>query len=280
METPAVLEELSEASLEAAMRRREEVRLGALIEQVERWRHRDGCFGRALRTDGLSVIAEYKPASPTEGSIRDVSPDEIAELYAPADAISVLTEETKFGGSLRHLAALRERTSQPLLRKDFLTHPYQLLEAKAFGADAVLLIASQLDAKQLRYLREYAESFGLDALVEAHDAEDLDRAVRSGAGIIGINNRNLRAEGLPVDVAVTGELLEATPEGVTVVTESGFGVDAKSRQKLRKYNARGVDAVLIGTALMRSDRPAEAIESLKRGGTSRGKLQRPRPDAH
>ncbi|MDP4000259.1 MAG: indole-3-glycerol phosphate synthase TrpC [bacterium] len=269
MKTPPVLEELSEASLEASMQRRAEIPPTVLIERTERWRDRDGCFGRALAAEGMSVIAEYKQASPSEGSIRDATPETIAELYAPAAAISVLTEKSRFGGSLENLAALRELTDLPLLRKDFITHPYQLLEAKAAGADAALLIASKLDTPELQLLREYAEAFGLDALVEVHDREDLDRAVRASAKIIGINNRDLRAKGLPTNTVVTGRLLDAVPQDVIVVTESGFGLDPDSRQQLRKYNARGVDAVLIGTELMRSHDPTAAIELLKKLGCSR-----------
>ena len=274
MEVPPILNELSETSLETAMRHRAEVPESVMIEQTERWRHRDGCFAAALSEGGLSVIAEYKQRSPKEGDIREVRPEEIARLYEPAAAISVLTEERKFGGSLENLAALRELTDLPLLRKDFITHPYQLLEAKAVGADAALLIASQLEAEELRDLREYAEVFGLDALVEVHDRDDLERAVRAEAKIIGINNRDLRAEGLPTDIATTGKLLDEVPDGVTIVTESGFDCEADSRQKLRQYNARGVDAVLIGTELMRSDDPTAAIEILNKLGSSRAATRR------
>ena len=269
MEVPPILNELSETSLESSMRRRAEIPPAVLIERTERWRHRDGCFADALTAPGLSVIAEYKQCSPKEGAIREVAPEEIARLYEPAAAISVLTEEHKFGGSLENLAALRELTDRPLLRKDFITDPYQLLEAKAAGADAALLIASRLDVEELRDLREYAEALGLDALIEVHDRDDLERAVRAEAKIIGINNRDLRAEGLPTNIATTGTLLDEVPDGVTIVTESGFGFDANSRLKLRKYNARGVDAVLIGTELMRAPDPTAAIRMLKGLGTSR-----------
>ena len=269
METPPVLEKLSQTSLDAAMRRRMEIPPADLIERTEHWRHRDGCFSQTLAAEGLSVIAEYKQASPSEGDIRKVLPETIADWYRNAAAISVLTEKQKFGGSLENLATLRELTDLPLLRKDFITRPYQLLEAKAAGADAALLIASSLHAEELWELREYAETFGLEVLVEVHDRSDLERAIESEATIIGINNRNLRAEGLPTDIATTGALLDAVPEDVTVIMESGFGLDARSRKKLRQYNARGVDAVLIGTELMRADDPTAAIEMLTKTGTSR-----------
>lgn len=274
MEAPPILEKLSEKSLEAAMRRRTEIPSTALIERIERWRHRDGCFAAALAAPGMSVIAEYKQRSPNEGGIRTVDVEQVVEAYAPAAAISVLTEESEFNGSLEHLERARAVTDLPLLRKDFITHPYQLLEAKAAGADAALLIASKLDAEELWNLRHYAEAFGLDALVEVHDGEDLERAVRSEAKIIGINNRDLRTEGLPGDIGVTGKLLDAIPKDVQVATESEYDFDPHSRRKLRKYSARGVDAVLIGTKLMQSDDPTAAIELLKSLGGSRRTARR------
>jgi indole-3-glycerol phosphate synthase len=278
METPSILEELSETSYRAAMERREAAPEMELVELARRRIDREGCFERALAGEGLAVIAEYKQASPSEGDIRIVRPEEVAEWYASAAAISVLTEETRFGGSLEQLSALRELTELPLLRKDFITHPYQVLESGAAGADAVLLIASTLDAAELQSLRLYAEDLGMEALVEVHDRADLERAVESGAKVIGINNRDLRADDHPVDTGLTGRLLDGVPEGVTVVTESGFDVTTPSRQRLRRYNARGVDAVLIGTGLMRHKDPAAAVRLLSELGTSRRSIDR--PNAH
>lgn len=254
------------------MRRRAETREGTLVDRIERWRSRDGSFAEALKEGDLSVIAEYKPRSPVTGPLGVMKPEVVAERYDTASAISVLTEEGSFGGSLEYLTRLRAQTDLPLLCKDFITHPYQLAEAKAAGADAALLIAGLFeDEHELRAMRGLAADFGLDVLVEVHDPGELDRALTSGARIIGINNRDLALEGHPVDVSTTGELLEAVPapDKVTIVTESGFGLDARSRQALRKLNARGVDAVLMGTELMRADDPAPAIGNLRRFGVSR-----------
>ncbi|MDP4000062.1 MAG: indole-3-glycerol phosphate synthase TrpC [bacterium] len=275
METPRVLEELSKASFEAMARRRAEAPEGALVERIERWRHRGGCFAKALRQGDLSVIAEYKPRSPSAGRLGEFEPEEIAERYRAASAISVLTEEESFGGSLEYLERLRGRTDLPLLCKDFITHPYQLVEAKAAGADAVLLITGLLDEYELQSMREHAADLGLDALVEVHDRAELDRALTSGARIVGINNRDLAAEGHPIDTATTGKLLDGIPDSIIVASESGLELDAKSRQKLRKLNARGLDAVLIGTELMRADDPAPRIEHLRRFGLSRRKSRPP-----
>lgn len=277
METTPDIAGLSKASHEAMLSRRAERREGALAEGIERWRSRDGCFAKALKAEDLSVIAEYKPRSPSAGLLGEMEPAKVAERYRTASAISVLTEEGSFGGSLEYLARLRARTDLPLLCKDFITHPYQLAEAKAAGADAALLIAGLFDDKhELRAMLEYAAEFGLDALVEAHDPAELDRALTAGARRIVINNRDLAAEGHPIDVSTVRRLLEYVPDAdkLTIVAASGYDLGAESRLRLRKLSARGVDAVLIGAASMCAEDPAPGIAHLRRFGVSRRKAGR------
>jgi indole-3-glycerol phosphate synthase len=206
-------------------------------------------FISALRAPGLSLIAEHKRRSPSAGAIReDLGLEEIVRSYerGGAAAISVLTDAPSFGGSLEDLAAAREATDLPILRKDFMVDRYQVHEALAAGADAILLIVAALPDSDLIELRELAHELGLAALVEVHDTAELDRALAAGAQLIGINNRDLAT--LEVDVGRTFALRSRVPEGVTVVAESGFS----ERRQLDELEAAGVDAVLIGEALMRS----------------------------
>lgn len=214
----------------------------------------------ALEEPGMAVIAEFKRRSPSAGALRD-SPDlaQVVTAYerGGALALSVLTEGPNFGGSLADLEQARALTGLPVLRKDFVVDPYQLHEARAAGADAVLLIAAALSPGTLVALHTLAAELGLDALVEVHDREELWRAAELGAGLIGVNNRDLRD--FSVDVDRTFALLDHMPPGATVVSESGI----RTAAQLRDLHARGVDAVLVGETLMRAPDPERALRELR-----------------
>jgi indole-3-glycerol phosphate synthase len=213
----------------------------------------------ALTAPGMSVIAEFKRRSPSAGALHD-APDlgEIVAAYerGGARALSVLTEGPNFGGSLEDLRAARGLSELPVLRKDFVVDAYQLLEARAAGADAVLLIVSALAQGELAELHEAALALGLDVLVEVHDRDELERALGAGARAIGVNNRDLRD--FSVDVARTSSLRSAIPAGVAVVSESGI---ARAEQ-LQDLERDRVDAVLVGESLMRAPDPARALREL------------------
>jgi indole-3-glycerol phosphate synthase len=211
----------------------------------------------------IAVIAEHKRASPSAGVIRDgVALANVVGAYerGGAAALSVLTEETRFGGSLDDLAAARAATGLPVLRKDFIVEDYQVHEALARGADAILLIVAALAPAELSDLHALAGELGLAALVEVHDAGELAVAATLGAEIIGINNRNLAT--LEVDLDTTFALLPDIPDGVISVAESGF----RTRAELERLSAAGVDAVLIGEALMRSPEIEAACRELTGDG--------------
>jgi indole-3-glycerol phosphate synthase len=207
-------------------------------------------FRSALcRRDGeLAVIAEVKKASPSAGIIAtSFDPVAIAKNYetSGADALSVLTDERFFQGSLDYLSAVRAQVSLPILRKDFMLDEIQITESVAAGADAILLIVAALDQKRLVALRRAAIEAGLDAVVEVHTAEELKRAIEAGSEIIGINNRNLAT--FEVDLGVTEELSKSLPDDTIMVSESGI----KSPADAGRVKACGVDAILVGEALMR-----------------------------
>lgn len=206
------------------------------------------------------VIAEFKRRSPSAGTLREgADPAAIARAYerGGASAISVLTEGPHFGGSLEDLRAVRAACELPLLRKDFLIDPYQVYEARLAGADAVLLIVAALEPRELCALRAIARGVGLEALVEVHDAAELQIALQAGADLIGINNRDLRD--FTVDVGRTYELLRAIPAGVTVVSESGIGTPAQ----LAELGRAGVAGALVGETLMRAPDPERALRALR-----------------
>jgi indole-3-glycerol phosphate synthase len=217
----------------------------------------------AFRSSGLSVIAEVKRRSPSKGDLADI-PDAaaLAQSYAAggADAISVLTEPRRFGGSLEDLRAVRAAVDTPLLRKDFIVTTYQLLEARAAGADLVLLIVAALDDQTLVRLHAEARALGMTALVEAHDAEEVDRAVAAGAELVGVNARNLRT--LDVDPDTFGQLVGRIPDGVVRVAESGITGPADAA----RCAAQGADVVLVGEALVKDGEPAAAVAAMKDAG--------------
>ncbi|HEX5592684.1 MAG TPA: indole-3-glycerol phosphate synthase TrpC [Solirubrobacterales bacterium] len=223
-------------------------------------RREDRPFNEALTRPGLSVIAEFKRRSPSAGALAPESIDLAAQVAAyergGAAALSVLTDERHFGGSLADLRAARAACDLPIIRKDFIVDPYQLYEAAVNGADAVLLIVAALGDEDLRSLYGEARSIDLDCLVEVHDAEELERALEAGAEVIGINNRNL--DDMSVDIQTTYELMPDVPAGKTVVAESGIS----GREELAELDRVGVDAVLIGGALMTSADPEAKVREL------------------
>ena len=242
-----MIEQLISAARDGVDRRRDEVPQAELEAQLSR-RGDDRPFSEALVRPGLSLIAEFKRRSPSAGEIDSGDVGERVQAYerGGAAALSVLTDEVHFGGSLDDLRAARATCDLPILRKDFIVDPYQLYVAAVSGADAVLLIVRALDDAKLAGLLGEARGLDLDCLVEAHEAVELERALEQGAEVIGINNRNLD-EGV-VDVNTTYELMPDVPAGKTVVSESGIS----DRAELAELERVGVDAVLIGEALMRA----------------------------
>ena len=209
--------------------------------------------------DRVNVIAECKRRSPSKGVLAvDYDPVALAAQYehGGAVAISVLTEPTLFDGALEHLAAVRARVALPLLRKDFIVDEYQLFEARANGADAVLLIVAALEQAELVALQTRASQLGLATIVEVHDEMELARAIDSGARIIGVNNRNLRT--LAVDMTASDRLAVQIPHSVIAVSESGL----KSRKELDRLAAAGYRAFLIGERFMTDPDPARAVREL------------------
>jgi len=224
--------------------RRDELHRAALLRNDFRG------FGAALQLgEGkLALIAEVKKASPSAGVIvESFDPVAVAKNYARAgvDAISVLTDERFFQGHLDYLQMIRSAVPQPLLRKDFVLDPLQIMEAAGAGADAILLIVAALTQDQLNSLLETATTYQLDTLVEVHTLAELDRALETSAHLIGINNRDLAT--FEVDLGVTETLSEDVPDEIVLVSESGI----RTAEDLARIKACGVDAVLIGEALMR-----------------------------
>lgn len=232
----------------------------AELERQARARNDFRGFRAALQRDDkqLAVIAESKKASPSAGIIADAyDPAEIARNYesSGADAISVLTDAPFFQGNTEHLADVRRVTSLPLLRKDFVLDELQISESAAVGADAILLIVAALKQNQLVQLLKVAKEYRLGALVEVHNREELDRALEAGADIIGINNRDLTT--FDVDLGVTEKLCLDVPDNVALVSESGI----KTSQNVTRIRACGVDAILVGEALMRGELSIEELRS-------------------
>jgi indole-3-glycerol phosphate synthase len=254
------LDELVGATREAVHRRKRERPL-AELEREAGSQPEGRPFAEALSRPGTSLIAEHKRRSPSAGTIREgASCAEVVSAYerGGAAALSVLTEEAHFGGSLADLREARAATELPLLRKDFTIDRYQLYEAKAAGADAVLLVVGAMTPGELAGLYREAHSLDLDAIVEIHDEEELERALEVDADVLGINNRNL--EDFSVDIQRTFDLLADVPAGKVVVSESGI----QSREQIDELEQVGVDAVLIGETLMRAPDPEAAVRELTR----------------
>jgi indole-3-glycerol phosphate synthase len=208
---------------------------------------------------GSSVIAEVKRRSPSKGALADIpDPAALAQAYEAggAAAVSVLTEKRRFGGSLADLDAVRAAVDVPVLRKDFVVDPYQLLEARAHGADLALLIVAALPGDLLRSLYDTACELGLTPLVEVHDEPEAERASGLGAGLLGVNARNLKT--LEVDAAAFGKLAPLLPDDAVLVAESGIGdVD-----DVRRFVGEGADAVLVGEALVKDGDPERAVRAM------------------
>lgn len=220
-------------------------------------------FAAALRRgsgESMRFLCEFKRASPSAGAIAaGAEPEPVVRQYAAggASAISVLTDETYFDGRLEFLARVRSAVRLPILRKDFIVDPYQIAEAKAEGADAVLLIASALDQSELEDLYRCTREWGLHALVEVHDEAEAERAVSAGAVLIGVNHRNLAT--FEVDLGLTGRLAGQVPSHCILVGESGI----KTREDVLSLREAGAHAVLIGETLMRAKEPARTLENLR-----------------
>ncbi len=217
-------------------------------------------FEKALSEgNDIKLVAEVKKASPSKGVIReDFDPVDISKSYTRSGAtcLSVLTEKKYFQGKLDYLSEIRKAVSLPLLRKDFIIDPYQIPEARAAGADAILLIAACLERRQIEDLMNIAKELGLDVLVESHTYKELDKALLAGASLVGINNRDLKT--FTVSVQTTLDLLKDIPDDRTVVSESGI----KTRDDVIKLQQAGVDAVLVGESLMREKDIGKKVKEL------------------
>lgn len=216
-------------------------------------------FEKRLKKSGIHAICEVKKASPSKGIIAEDFPYvEIAKAYeeAGADAISVLTEPFYFKGSDEYLKEIRKEVKIPILRKDFVVDEYMLYEAKCMGADVVLLICAILDDEKLKRYFEIANELGLSALVETHDEEEIARALKIGARVIGVNNRNLKD--FTVDIENSVRLRKLVPENIVFVSESGM----KTREDIARLEENGTNAVLVGETLMRSSNKKEMLDEL------------------
>jgi indole-3-glycerol phosphate synthase len=257
-----ILEEILAHKLEEVVRARREVSDAEMAARADGVSEAPRGFRRALcESAAPRIIAEVKRRSPSKGLIReDFEPVSCARAYVEgnAAALSVLTDEHYFGGHLDFLREIRKAVDLPLLRKDFVVDAYQVDEARAAGADAVLLIVAALDAATLARLHTHARSRGLDVLVEVHDADELDQALTIDADLIGINNRNLKT--FVTDLAVAEELAPRIPTDVVIVAESGIGGPGD----ITRLAAAGADAFLVGESLMRQPDVAEALRQLRR----------------
>lgn len=222
-------------------------------------KYKNVSFYDAINKKGISFICEIKKASPSKGIIsEDFKYKEIAKQYNQiADVISVLTEPTRFLGSKEILSDVKSLVDISVLRKDFIIYPYQIYEAKAIGADAILLIVAILDEKELKEYLDLAHSIGLGCLVEAHDETEVMTAIKVGAKVIGVNNRNLKD--FTIDMNNSIRLRNLAPKDIKFVSESGI----KTREDIVKLESNDVDAVLIGETLMRSADPIKMIKELK-----------------
>lgn len=254
-----ILERILDAKREEVARRRQELPLGALAAAAASQAPPRG-FRQALaarRTVG--VIAEVKRRSPSKGPLReDLDPSALAQAYQHGGAacVSVLTDQPFFGGSPADLQAAKRAVSLPVLRKDFVIDPYQVYEARAWGADAVLLIVAALSSVQLRELLALTGELGMDALVEVHTAAELETALAAGARLVGINNRDLRSFDTRLDVSLN--LAGQVPPGIVLVSESGI----QTRSDVERLAAAGVDAILVGETFVKSPDPSGAVAGL------------------
>jgi indole-3-glycerol phosphate synthase len=257
---PVTLDQIVSATRQRVAKAKGYTDVRALERQAAK--HQPRGFARALRQaaqDGFGIIAELKKASPSRGLIRkDFHPGALARELAEAGAttLSVLTDEEFFQGSLDYLAETSASVPIPLLRKDFIVDEFQIVEARANCADAILLIVAALSDDELRNLHGRAKEFGLDVLCEVHDAAELERAIAAGCEIIGVNNRDLRT--FHVDLNTALQLGPKIPANVVRVAESGIATG----EDIARLRAGGFDAFLIGESLMKVDHPGEALKQL------------------
>ena len=260
----SILDDIIDDTRDLVERRKQNTPISELQERPFYDEREPLSLEQALKERGMSFIAEIKKASPSKGVIRDdFDPAAIAQQYAQhgAAAISVLTEPLHFQGSLEHMAWIRAHVPDtPLLRKDFIIDPYQLVEARAVGADAVLLIATALDPGQLSELHAAATELGLSCLVEVYTEEDLQKIDWDQVQILGVNNRDLHT--FEVDIEHSLRIFDQTPKSVGRVAESGLS-DPETLVRLRKA---GVNGVLIGEHFMRADEPGDALAQLRADG--------------
>lgn len=238
--------------------------LDQLKERAARQPGAIDCVPRLRLEDGVAVISEVKRSSPSKGALAQISdPAALAAEYEAggASVISVLTEERRFKGTLADLAAVRARVDVPVLRKDFVVTPYQVWEARAFGADMVLLIVAALEQTVLESLTERIHSLGMTALVEVHDGEEVARAADAGARVIGVNARNLKT--LEVDRETFSRVSPLIPDGIVRIAESGV----RGPHDVVDYARAGADAVLVGEALVTDASPRESVAALVAAGT-------------
>ncbi|MFU1517339.1 indole-3-glycerol phosphate synthase TrpC [Vreelandella alkaliphila] len=260
--TPTILTRILARKNEEVAERRQavsEADLLALADKQSAPRGFIAALNARIAAGDAAVIAEVKKASPSKGVIReDFHPDDIAKRYAEGGAacLSVLTDADFFQGHEDFLIAARDACDLPVIRKDFITHRYQVTEARAIGADCILLIVAALDDTQLRDLHQQANALGMDVLVEVHDAVELERALALDLKLVGINNRNLHT--FETSLNTTLDLLPRIPEGVTVITESGI----HTRDDVELMRDHEVNGFLVGEAFMREEDPGQALKQL------------------
>ncbi|MGH2905621.1 MAG: indole-3-glycerol phosphate synthase TrpC [Solirubrobacterales bacterium] len=255
------IENLISATRGEVAARKREIPVAELEKLIAASSHEGKPFSEALVRPGLSVIAEHKRRSPSAGTIREGSTvEEIVQAYerGGAAALSILTERQNFGGSIDDLDAARAATGLPILAKNFHIDPYQLYESAAHGADAILIVVASVEPERLRQLHEEAQALDLDALVEVHNEEELEQALEIDADVIGINNRDLAT--FKIDVETTFELMADIPTGITVVAESGIA----NGDQIERLDDAGIDAVLIGEALMKAPDVEDACRAFTR----------------
>ena len=259
-----ILEEIAQKTKERIEAKKKELPLEVLKEKAQKMDANTGFpFEKALKKEGVSFICEVKKASPSKVIIaKDFPYVEIAKAYEKegASAISVLTEPYYFQGADRFLEEIHQEVSIPLLRKDFTVDAYMIYEAKVIGASAVLLICALLDDQKLSEYLALAESLGLSALVEAHDEEEVKRAMQAKARVIGVNNRDLKT--FTVDIHNSMRLRELVPEDILFVSESGI----RTSEDIQALAAKQVDAVLVGETMMRASKDANALQSMIQAG--------------
>ena len=259
-----ILDDLAAATRARVERKKAQIPLETVKEQALNLAAKEGTFTfpfeQAIAKEGISFICEVKKASPSKGIIAEDFPYlEIAREYekAGADCISVLTETDYFKGEDRFLREINDAVQIPTIRKDFIIDEYMIYEAKLLGASCVLLIAALLDTETIRQYKAICDQLGLSALVEAHDEKEVEMALKAGARIVGVNNRNLKD--FTVDINNSVRLREMVPENILFVSESGM----KTRQDIERLEQNGTNAVLIGETLMRSADKKAALQELR-----------------